>query len=215
VLFTIIKVILYETGILPEDYVKRLIIPIPKKTAAKECEGYCTISCLPHSSKILTKIIFKRIEGKIEQSLTEDQFGFRRNMGTREEIFTLRIIIQKRIRKDKQIFIAFVDIKKAFDNVNWKIIFNMMKRLGIKYTDGKILYNLYKDELAVIKIQYEVEKAKINKRIRQGCTLYPIIFNAYIQEAVDMIKENTNLGIKINGQTISILRFADDIALIY
>jgi len=65
---------------------------------------------LSHASKILTNIIFKRIEGKIGQSLTEYQFGFRRNMGTREAILALRIIIQKRIRKDKQTFIAFVDI---------------------------------------------------------------------------------------------------------
>jgi hypothetical protein len=39
-------------------------------------------------------------------------------MGTREAILALRIIIQKMIRKDKQTFIAFVDIERAFDNVN-------------------------------------------------------------------------------------------------
>jgi len=122
---------------------------------------------LSHASKILTKIIFKRIEGKIEQLLTEDQFGFRRNMEMREAILVLRVIIQKRIRKDKQTFIAFGDIEKAFDNVNWKVMFNMMKRLGIKYTDRKLLYNLYKDELAVIRIQDEVEEAKINRGVKQ------------------------------------------------
>jgi len=52
-------------------------------------------------------------------------------MGTREAILALRINIQKRIRKDKQIFITFVDIEKAFDNVNRKVMFNMMKRLGL------------------------------------------------------------------------------------
>ncbi len=36
-LFQVIKVI-YEIGELLEDYVKSLIIPIPKKTAAKKCE---------------------------------------------------------------------------------------------------------------------------------------------------------------------------------
>jgi len=90
---------------------------------------------LSYASKILTNIIFKRIENKIEQSVTEDQFGFRRDMGTRETICTLRIIIQKRIRKDKHTFIPFVDIETAFDNVNWKVMFYTMKRLGIKYTD--------------------------------------------------------------------------------
>jgi len=135
-------------------------------------------------------------------------------MRTKEAILALRIIIQKRIRKDKQTFIAFVDIEKAFDNVNWKVMFKMMKRSGIKYIDMKLLYNLYKDEFAVIRIQDEEEEVKINRGVRQGCTLSPIIFNAYFQEAIDMIKENSNLGIKINGQKISLLLFADDIALI-
>jgi len=76
------------------------------------------------------------------------------------------------------------------------------------------LYNLYKDELAVMRIQYSVEEAKINRGVGQGCTLSPNIFNAYIQEAIDMMKDNTNLGIKINGQQICVLRFTDDIALI-
>jgi hypothetical protein len=145
--------VIYKTGELPEDYIKSLIIPIPNKTAAKKYKEYRTISLLSHAFKILTKIIFKRIEGKIEQSLTEDQFRFRRNMGTRKTILALRIIIQKRIRKDKQTFIAFVDIEKALDNVNWKVMFIMMKRLRIKYTGRKLLYNLYKDEFAIIWIQ--------------------------------------------------------------
>lgn len=146
--------------------------------------------------------------------MTEDQFGFKRNRGTREEILALRIIIQKRIRKNKQTFIAFLEIKKAFDNVNWKLMFNMMTRVGIKHAARKLLYKLYKDELKVIKIQDNVEEAKINKGVRQGCTPSPIIFNAYIQEAIEKIKEDTNLGIIVNGHKISMLRFADDIALI-
>lgn len=120
-------------------------------------------------------------------------------MGTMEAILALRIIIQKRIRKDKQTFIGFVYIEKAFDNVNWKVMFKIMKRLGIKYTDRKLLYNLYKDKFEIIRIQDEEEEVKINRGVRQGCTISPIIFNAYFQEAIDMIKENAKLGIKING----------------
>jgi len=172
------------------------------------------LALLSHASKILTKIIFQRIESKIEQSLTDDQFGFRKNRETRETILALKIIIRKRIRKNKQTFIAFVDIEKAFDNVKWKLMFDMMTRVGIKHADRKLLYKLYKDELAVIEIQDNVEEAKINKGVRQGCTLSPIIFNAYIQEAIKKIKEDTNLGIIVNGHKISMLRFADDMALI-
>jgi len=34
--------------------------------------------------------MFKHIEGKIGQSLTEDQFGFKRNMATRKAVLALK-----------------------------------------------------------------------------------------------------------------------------
>lgn len=89
-----------------------------------------------------------------------------------------------------------------------------MARLVIKHADRKLMYKLYKNELAVIKIQDNVEETKVNKGVRQGCTLSQMKFYAYIQEAIEKIKEDTNLGIIINGQKISMLHFADDIALI-
>lgn len=69
-------------------------------------------------------------------------------------------------------------------------------------------------ESAIINIQDNIEGMKINKGVRQRCLLTPIIFNAYIQEATDKTKEETNLDIKINCQGISMLRFTDDIAII-
>lgn len=101
-----------------------------------------------------------------------------------------------------------MDIKVAFDNVNQTLMLNIMTRMGIEHADWKLLYTLYKDELDVVKIQDNVEEAKLNKK---GFPLFLIIFNAYIQKAIEKIKEVTNLGIKINDQKISMLRFGDDI----
>ena len=212
-LFKLIKDI-YRTADIPTDFVKSIVIPIPKKTSVKKCEQYRTISLLSHASKILTKIMFRRMEKKIEDTLSEDQFGFRKNRGTREAILALRLIIEKRIRKDKSTFIAFVDIEKAFDNVNWEIMFKMLRRAGVAITERKLLYQLYKNEIAIIKMENIQKESRIKKGVRQGCTLSPLIFNAYIQEAIDIIRDKTQLGIKINGYRIDMLRFADDIAIV-
>jgi len=158
--------------------------------------------------------MYKRMERKIEDTLSEDQFGFRINMGTREAILALRLIVEKRIRKDKSTFIAFVDIEKGFDNVNWEIMFKMMKKAGIATKERTLLYQLYKNEIAIIKTGDTQKESKIKKGVRQGCTLSPLIFNAYIQEAIDIIREKIQLGIKVNGYRIDMLRFADDIAII-
>ena len=107
---------IYETGEIPSDFQKNVMIPIPKKAGADRCEYYRTISLISHSCKILTRIIYRRMEKLVEANLGEDQFGFRRNVGTREAILTLRLILEKRLRKGKPTFMAFVDLEKAFDN---------------------------------------------------------------------------------------------------
>lgn len=69
---------IYEKGDIPDDYCKSIIVTIPKKSGATSCEQFRTLSLLTHVSKILTKIINRRIEGKVEQYLKNDQYGFRR-----------------------------------------------------------------------------------------------------------------------------------------
>lgn len=107
----------YETGQVPSDFTKCIMIPIPKKITAKTCEQHRTISLIAHASKIITRIVLKRMERVIDELITEDQFGFRRGKGTREAILALRQVIEKQNRKRKTTFIAFVDLEKAFDNV--------------------------------------------------------------------------------------------------
>ena len=55
---------IYATGIWSSDFTRAVIIPLPKKVNAVECTDYRTMSLIPHASKIMLKIIMKRIEGK-------------------------------------------------------------------------------------------------------------------------------------------------------
>ena len=61
------------------------------------------------------------MEKKFEETLQEVQFGFRRNPGTWEAILSLWIIIEKLYSLNREIMIAFVEIKNAFDNDNWNV----------------------------------------------------------------------------------------------
>lgn len=47
-------------------------------------------------------------------------------------------LIEKHIRVNKDILIAFVDLEKAFDNVNWDTMFGILKRIGITYNDRRV-----------------------------------------------------------------------------
>ena len=212
-LFELISKI-YKLGIIPKDFEKNKIVTLPKKTGADKCENFRTISLTSHASKILTKIIQRRIEQRVEENLGEDQFGFRRNRGTREAILSLRLIIERAFIREESVYIGFIDLEKAFDNVNWEIMFKILKQAGIKFRERRLIYNLYQNQTAIINIGDEQREAKIKKGVRQGCVLSPMIFNLYIEEAIKEFKDKIDTGIEIQGQKIAMLRFADDIALL-
>jgi len=206
---------IYEEGTMPDDFQKSVIFTLPKKKNADVCENYRTISLLTHASKILTRIIYRRIEKIAEEILSDDQFGFRKNRGTREAILALRTLIEERIRISKPTFMAFVDLEKAFDNVDWNKMFKILKKNGVNYKDRRAIYKLYENQRANIRLDNCEEEARIRKGVRQGCSLSSILFNMYIEEAVNEVKEGCyNEGINIQGERILMLRFADDIVLL-
>ena len=46
----------------PQDWKRSVFIPIPKKGNAKECSNYYTIAFIPHSSKVMLKILKVRLQ---------------------------------------------------------------------------------------------------------------------------------------------------------
>ena len=67
---------LYETGEWPKDFTEVTMIALKKKPQATKCSDHRTISLIAYTAKIVTKILRRRIEMKIDNALGEDQFGF-------------------------------------------------------------------------------------------------------------------------------------------
>jgi len=68
-----------------------VIIPIEEKRGAQDCVGFRTISLVSHASKIVLKILTRRLEPTAELYLGKDQFGFRKGHGTRDAIVALHV----------------------------------------------------------------------------------------------------------------------------
>ena len=54
----------YNDGVWPEDFTRVVMIPLQKKSNAVDCEDHRTISLISHASKILLKVLTKRVEEK-------------------------------------------------------------------------------------------------------------------------------------------------------
>lgn len=71
--------------IIPKNFQKSIVTPIPKKATADKCDNFCTLSLMTHTAKILAKIICKIIKNKIEGQLGCNQYGFRKNKGKEKQ----------------------------------------------------------------------------------------------------------------------------------
>ena len=79
----------------PQDWESLGFISIPKKGNAKECSNYRTIALISHASKVMLKIIQARLQQYENRELPDDQAGFRKRRGTRDQIANIRWITEK------------------------------------------------------------------------------------------------------------------------
>src|SRR3989442_6064182 len=75
---------MYEEERRPDDFTRTAMIPLPKKNNTVNCSDYRTISLICRASKIMLKVLTKRIEAKAKHLLGRNQFGFRKFCGTRD-----------------------------------------------------------------------------------------------------------------------------------
>src|SRR2546425_9904681 len=112
---------MYEEGKWPDDFTRKAMIPLPKKNNAVNCSDYRTISLICHASKIMLKVLTKRIEAKVKHWLERNQFGFRKGCGTRDAVGVMRTLCERRLEYENEVFICSVDFENAFDRVNLTI----------------------------------------------------------------------------------------------
>ena len=106
---------IWKTGKWPTTWTQSLVIILPKKGNLQLCQNYRTISLISHPSKVMLKIILSRLQSQAEGIIAEEQAGSRAGRSTTEQIFNLRILCEKYLQHQQNLYHVFIDFKKAFD----------------------------------------------------------------------------------------------------
>ena len=151
----------------------------------------------------------------MNRELRDVQAGFRKGRGTRDQIANIRWIMEKAREFQRSIYFCFIDYAKAFDCVDHKKLWKILKEMRIPDHLTFLLRNLYAGQKATVSIGHgTTDWFQIGKGARQGCILSPCLFNLYAEYIMrNAGLEETQAGIKIAGRNINNLRYADDTAL--
>ena len=97
------------------------------------------------------KILQARLQQYVNHELADVQAGFRKGRGTRDEIANIWWNIEEAREFQKNTYFCFIDYAKAFDCVDHKKLWKILKEMGIPDHLTCLLRNLYAGQEATVR----------------------------------------------------------------
>ena len=196
-----------KEGIFPQKMKLAKVIPIFKKGSKLCVENYRPISLLPVFSKILERLICNRLVSFLNECniLYDKQFGFRMNHSTSHATSYLSSKLYNALDESEKAVSVFMDLSKAFDTLDLKILLQKLSHYGIRGLENKWFASYLTDRQQFVEINSHrsTNVCDIEHGVPQGSILGPILFNLYINDFYNCLTF---------GEAIM---FADDTTLVF
>ncbi|XP_042861523.1 uncharacterized protein LOC122246823 [Penaeus japonicus] len=119
-------------------------------------------------------------------------------------------IIEKTNNYKIPVVVALVDYTKAFDSVETEEVMAALEEQGVVQVYISVLRHIYEHATSIIRLHADSEPFRLKRGVRQGYTSSPKLFTACFERAFQQLNWSEK-GMKIDGEHLSHLRFADDI----
>ena len=152
----------------------------PRKGQPTALPELQTISLISNPSKVMLKVILNRLKPQAEEIIAEEQAGFRAGRSTTEQLFNLRIVCEKYLQHQQNLYHVFIDFKRHLTGYG-------MQPYGppcgntISFANPiRAIEHQYDNAIRAVHMSGNTgEWFRTTDGVRQGCLLSPTHFNIF------------------------------------
>ncbi|VDO92593.1 unnamed protein product [Schistosoma margrebowiei] len=153
-----------------------------------------------------------RMKDAVDAELRDQQAGFRKDRSCTDQIATLRIIVEQSVEWNSSLYINFIDYEKAFDSVDRRTLWKLLRHYGVPEKIANIIRNSYDGlQFKVVHGGQLTDAFQVRTGVRQGCLLSPFLFLLVVDWLMKTSTSEGKHGMQWTAQNqLEFLNFPDD-----
>jgi hypothetical protein len=178
-------------GMFPDIWKLARVTPIFKSGAKKDVNNYRPISVISIFSRILERIVHDQMFDFLLENnvITKNQSAFRKLYSTITSLICSTDYWYENIDCKKLNLTIFLDLRKAFDTVDHKIMVEKLRRYGIRNTAGNWFQSYLDHRKQFCSVNGQRSKtSEVTCGIPQGSCLGPLLFIIYLNDFEKCLK---------------------------
>ena len=180
----------FTAATIPTTWKYAKVTPLPKGGNSQSVSNYRPISLLPLLSKLIDKIVHKRVYDYLMEFdlLDKRQGGFTPEHSTVKTCAYFTEDLFKANNNNEITIAVYIDAMKAFDTVNHQKLVNKLQKLGIEgHLLGWIKNYLTNRKQCTIANNIVSDFQDITCGVPQGSVLGPLLFLVYINDISNIV----------------------------